>query len=134
MIDELFRYLDTDTTWYVVRHRRRPRLSPFPLSTSLPVLRSIWVRLDVDADSSITLTWLLFLWISFPTDKPSTAVTLQKAHWEPLHAHFKAEYGVDIVSYEDLVLGPGKKFEQKRETKEVLRRVVERWDGWEIAG
>ena len=41
---------------------------------------------------------------------------------------------MDIVSYEDLVLGRGKKFEQKRETKEVLRRVVERWDGWEIAG
>ena len=72
--------------------------------------------------------------LSFPTDKPSTAVVLQKAHWEPLHAHFKNEYGVDIVSYEDLVLGPGKKFEQKTQTKEVLRGVVEKWDAWEIAG
>lgn len=41
---------------------------------------------------------------------------------------------MDIVSYETLVLGPGKKFEQKKETKDKLRKVVERWDEWEISG
>jgi ATP synthase F1 complex assembly factor 2 len=77
---------------------------------------------------------LVSLSLSFPTDKPSTAVHLQKAHWEPLHAHLKKTYGVEIISYQDLVLGPGKKFEQKRETREVLRGVVDKWDAWEIAG
>jgi hypothetical protein len=57
-----------------------------------------------------------------------------KTHWEPLHAYFKETYGVDIVSYETLVLGAGKRFEQKKETKEKLREVVLGWDEWQISG
>jgi hypothetical protein len=41
---------------------------------------------------------------------------------------------VDIVSYETLVLGAGKRFEQKKETKEKLREVVLGWDEWQISG
>lgn len=84
VIDELLRYLDTDTT-------------------------------------------------CFPSDHPSTIVRLQKTHWEPLHAYFKQTHGVDIVSYETLVLGAGKRFEQKKETKEKLREVVLGWDEWQVS-
>lgn len=71
---------------------------------------------------------------SFPTDSPSTLTSLQTLHWEPLHNWYSKSMGLNIKSYETLVLGGGQRFEQSEETRKKLREVVERWDDWQVAG
>jgi ATP synthase F1 complex assembly factor 2 len=71
---------------------------------------------------------------SFPEDHPSTLVSLQEKNWVPLHQYFEKVHGIKIKSYENLVLGGGQKFRQDQKTRDVLRRVVESWDAWQIAG
>ncbi|GHJ87471.1 hypothetical protein NliqN6_3873 [Naganishia liquefaciens] len=69
----------------------------------------------------------------FAADHPSTLVRLQAEHWDPLHAWYKAEHGIDIKTYDTLVLGGGNKFKQSDETKRVLSDAVKGWDAWQIA-
>ena len=59
---------------------------------------------------------------------------LQKEHWDPLHTWYKAEHGIEIKTYDTLVLGGGNRFKQSDETKRVLRDAVKEWDAWQIAG
>jgi ATP synthase F1 complex assembly factor 2 len=70
----------------------------------------------------------------FAADHPSTLVRLQTEHWDPLHAWYKSHHGVEIKTYDTLVLGGGNRFKQSDETKRVLREAVKDWDAWQIAG
>jgi ATP synthase F1 complex assembly factor 2 len=70
----------------------------------------------------------------FILDHPSTLVRLQTEHWDPLHAWYKEHHGVDIKTYDTLVLGGGNRFKQDEKTKQVLRDIVNGWDSWQVAG
>ncbi len=129
VIDELLKYLDTDTTWYVDRIDSccggllpSPR-EPFALpSHLLPTLIPLPLHILLSSSSLH----------SFPSDSPSPLVRLQETHWKPLHAHFKQTHGLDIKSFDGLVIGG--KFRQDERTRSYLREVVEKWDEWEVAG
>lgn len=69
----------------------------------------------------------------FPDEQPSTLVRLQKEHWDPLHAELSTEHAIPIEPYTELVRPGGSRFEQPAETRETLKRVVERWDEWQMA-
>lgn len=65
---------------------------------------------------------------SFPGDKPSVLVRLQKEHWDPLVAWLKDTYGVTVGQTTGFGLP-----EHSPNAREELRAVLSEMDKWELA-